>query len=240
MRFQSLIKPNWILKISFGLWIFWESGVKAASSIWQWAMNFLFMSWEDQIFRTTGSGIWLWMKFQTKSFIVNLSSLECVGVFVLFTAQRMMWVIKPWGQNWDGDYFRKKVLTERVIPILQDLMFWTSLRLPFCMTKHRAWKRVEPRTFWKDNNINFFGNEEWPSNSPDLNACENVWLIMKDEVEKRMLPELLATRYSHIKMEEHIDAVLQGMEFNMELFEPLLSSYPARLQAVSWYQWREH
>ena len=33
-------------------------------------------------------------------------------------------------------------------------------------------------------------------------------------------------------MEEHIDAVLRAMEFNMELFEPLLSSYPACLQAV--------
>ena len=65
----------------------------------------------------------------------------------------------------------------------------------------------------------------------DLNACENVGSILKDEVEKRMLSEL-ATRYSHIKMEEHIDAVLRGMEFNTELFESLLSSYLARLQAV--------
>ena len=55
---------------------------------------------------------------------------------------------------------------------------------------------------------------------------------MKDEVEKKMLSEPLATQYSRTKMEEHIDAVFQGMEFNRELFESLSSSYPARLQAV--------
>ena len=47
-----------------------------------------------------------------------------------------------------------------------------------------------------------------------------------------MLSEPLATWYSHTKMEEHIYAVLRGMEFNSEFFESLLSSYTARLQVV--------
>ena len=42
---------------------------------------------------------------------------------------------------------------------------------------------------------------------------------MKGEVEKRMLSEPLATRYSRTKMEEHIDAVLREMEFNTKFFE---------------------
>ena len=83
--------------------------------------------------------------------------------------------------------------------------------------------------------ITYPWSHPWKSdsvNSPNLNACENVRSILKDEVEKRMLSEPLAIRYSRTKMEEHIDAVLRGMEFNLEHFESLLSSYPNRLQAV--------
>ena len=49
-----------------------------------------------------------------------IKSPECVGVFVLFTARWMMWVIKLRGQSWNGDYFWEKISTERVIPFLQD------------------------------------------------------------------------------------------------------------------------
>ena len=70
-------------------------------------------------------------------------------------------------------------------------------------------KTFRTQNLLKDNNIDFFGNEEGPSNSPDLNASEKVRSILKDEVEKRMLSEPLATRYSCIKMEDHIDAVLR-------------------------------
>ena len=93
-------------------------------------------------------------------------------------------------------------------------------------------KVLRTQNLLKDNNIDFFGNEEWPSSSPNLNACENIGSILKGKVEKRMLSEHLATRYSRTKMEEHINAVLRGMEFNTELFESLLSSYPACLRAV--------
>ena len=80
MRFQSLVKPNWILKITFGLWISWESGMKAAFSILQWKMNFSFKSQGDPIFRTTESGHWFQMRFQTKSIIVNWS--KVLNVFL--------------------------------------------------------------------------------------------------------------------------------------------------------------
>ena len=76
-------------------------------------------------------------------------------------------------------------------------------------------KALRTQNLLKDNNIDFFGNEEWPGNSPDLNACKNVGSILKDEVEKTVLSEPLATRYTRTKMEEHIDALLRGTEFNM-------------------------
>ena len=34
--------------------------------------------------------------------------------------------------------------------------------------------------------MDFFGNNEWPGSSPDLNACENLGAIVKDRVEKRL------------------------------------------------------
>ena len=93
-------------------------------------------------------------------------------------------------------------------------------------------KALRTQNLLKDNDIDFFGNEEWPGNSPDLNVCENIGSILKDNVENRMLSEPLATQFSRTRMEEHIDAVLREMEFNTELFESLLSSYPTRAQAV--------
>ena len=41
-------------------------------------------------------------------------------IVVLFTAKKLMWVIKEKGESWDGGYFREKILTERVIPFLND------------------------------------------------------------------------------------------------------------------------
>ena len=82
MRFQSLVKPNWILKIASGLWIPWESGTKAASSIQQWVINFSLISQGDPIFRMTESGNWLRMRFQRKSIIVNWSKVLNVLVFL--------------------------------------------------------------------------------------------------------------------------------------------------------------
>ena len=162
-----------------------------------------------------------------------VKSPECVGVFVLFTARRMMWVIKSRGQSWDGDYFWEKILKEHVIPFLKDPQNALNVtQVTFLHNKAPCMKVLRTKNLLKGNNIDFFGNEEWPGNSPDLNACENIGSILKDEVEKRMLSEPLATRYSRTKMEEHISAVFQGMEFNMGLFESLSSSYPAQLQAV--------
>ena len=145
----------------------------------------------------------------------------------------MMWAIKPLGQSWDGDYFQEKIMMELIIPFLQDPQNLLNVtQITFLHDKAPCMKALQTKNLLKDNNIDFFGNEKWPSNSPNPKACENVGSIFKDGVEKRMLSEPLATRHSCTKMEEHIDAVLQGMEFNTELFESLLSSYHSRLQAV--------
>ena len=130
----------------------------------------------------------------------------------------MIWVVKPRGQSWEGDYFWEKILTELIIPLFHDHQNVLDVtQVTFLHDKAPCMIVLETQNLLKDSNIDFFRNEEWPGNFPDLNACENVGSILKDEVEKRMLSEPLATRYSRIKMEEHIDAVLWGMEFNTEL-----------------------
>ncbi|CAF4463241.1 unnamed protein product, partial [Rotaria magnacalcarata] len=39
----------------------------------------------------------------------------------------------------------------------------------------------------QDNDVNFWGNDIWPGNSPDLNVAECIGSIIKDEVETKML-----------------------------------------------------
>jgi hypothetical protein len=82
------------------------------------------------------------------------------------------------------------------------------------------------------NTSNFWSNNIWPRNSPDLHVAEHIGTIIKDEVEKRMLSETGSDRYSEETLKNHIIDVLQNMETDTELFESLLCSYPSRLRAV--------
>ena len=98
----------------------------------------------------------------------------------------------------------------RVIPYLQDPQNVLDVtQVTFLHDKAPCMKALQTQNLLKDNNIDFFGNEEWPGNSPNLSACENAGSILKDEVEERMLSEPLATKHSRTKMEEHIDTVLR-------------------------------
>ncbi|CAF4829191.1 unnamed protein product [Rotaria sp. Silwood1] len=44
----------------------------------------------------------------------------CIGIFVIFTAKRLHWVIKDKGESWTGQYFRDIILTEHVFPFLKN------------------------------------------------------------------------------------------------------------------------
>jgi ferredoxin len=45
---------------------------------------------------------------------------NCIGIFICFTAIRMIWVIKDDGESLDENFYRQCILTEKVIPFLSD------------------------------------------------------------------------------------------------------------------------
>jgi hypothetical protein len=157
----------------------------------------------------------------------------CVGIFVIFTAKKLHWVVKDKGESWTGQYFRDTILVQHVFPFLKneenvidvDEVIFVHDKAP-CMKANMTQQLIQ------DNNIDFWGNNIWPGNSPDLNVAEHIGTIIKDEVEKRMLSETGRDRYSEETLKNHIIDVLQNMETDTELFENLLCSYPSRLRAV--------
>ena len=84
----------------------------------------------------------------------------------------------------------------------------------------------------KANKIEFWGNEIWPGNSPDLNPAEHIEAIIKDEVEALMLQETGPGQYSVETRKNNLTLVLESLENKTELFEDLLCSYPSRLKAL--------
>ncbi len=141
--------------------------------------------------------------------------------------------MKDKGESWTDQYFRDTVLVQHVFPFLKneenvidvDEVIFVHDKAP-CMKANMTQQLIQ------DNNINFWGNNIWPGNSPDLNVAEHIRTIIKDEVEKRMLSETGSDRYSEETLKNHIIDVLQNMETDTEVFQSLLCSYTSRLRSV--------
>ena len=144
-----------------------------------------------------------------------------------------MWVIKEQGETWTGEYFRNTILTENLIPFLRnDQNVIDVNQVTLVHDKAPCFKALATQQLLQDNAIDFFGNNEWPGNSPDLNPCENVGAIIKDRVETRMHKLRGPNPYSIATLRNALTEVLAAMEFDTQLFESLLRSYPRRLAAV--------
>jgi hypothetical protein len=157
----------------------------------------------------------------------------CIGIFVIFTAKKLLWVLKEKGESWDGGYFREKILMENVIPFLSDpdnvLVVGEAV---FLHDKAPCMRAKATQQLLKAENVEFWGNDVWPGNSPDLNPAEHIGSIIKDEVEGLMLEESGPGRYSVETLRNNLIKVLESLENRTELFEDLLCSYPSRLKAV--------
>ena len=153
----------------------------------------------------------------------------CIGIFVIFTAKSLLWVIKEDGAKWNGEYFRS-ILSEQVIPFLKNPQNVISVPdVTFLHDKAPCFKALATQALLRDSGIDFFSNSEWPGSSPDLNPAEHIGAIIKDGVEEHLRQ---GGDQSQAALRRAIDAVLNGLRGNTGLFERLLCSYPARIKAV--------
>ena len=82
----------------------------------------------------------------------------CIGIFVIFTAKRLYWVIKDKGECWTGQHFRDIILIEHVFPFLQneenvidpDEVIFVYDKVP-CMGTY------PPQHLLHDNDVKFWG-----------------------------------------------------------------------------------
>lgn len=158
---------------------------------------------------------------------------QCIGIFICFTAVKLMWVIKDDGASWDGAYYRQSILTENVIPFLSDPRnVLDPSEVVYLHDNAPCHKANATQALLKDSEIDFFDRTQWPGNSPDLNVAEDIGSILMDKVESLMIAENGANRTSKVVLLQHLENVLHELQNETELFENLLKSYPQRLRAV--------
>ena len=153
----------------------------------------------------------------------------CYGIFICFTAVKVLWVAKEAGQSWDGNYFRD-MLSKELIPFLKDpenvvdpeAVVFLHDRAP-CMSA------LSTQALLKNSGIDFFGNIEWPGHSPDLNPTENMGAIIKERVERLMMER--ETR-DLADMKRHFRRVIRDINNDTTLLQTLLKSMRRRLDAV--------
>jgi hypothetical protein len=102
----------------------------------------------------------------------------------------------------------------------------------FLHDKAPCFKALATQQLLRDENVCFFGNDERPGYSPDLNVAENMGAVIKARVEKLMLQEVGIGRYSQETLLKNLQTILNEMETNKTLFITFLKSYPACLNAV--------
>ena len=124
----------------------------------------------------------------------------CIGIFIIFTAKKLHWVMKEQGESWTGQSFRDVILTQHVFPFLKneenvidpDQVVFVHDKAP-CMRANMTQQLL------KENDTIFWGNDIWPGNSPDLNVAEHIGTIIKDEIERKVLRKpwkiVISTRY---------------------------------------------
>ena len=70
----------------------------------------------------------------------------------------------------------------------------------------------------REHGINFWGNNIWPGNSPDLNHAEHIGSVIKDEVETLMHTESGPNNLSERTLKNNLVTVLQNLEKKKNYF----------------------
>lgn len=154
---------------------------------------------------------------------------QCYGVFVCFTAVKVMWVAKECGQSWDGEYFRT-VLQDDLIPFLKNAENVVDPEsVVFLHDKAPCMKALATQELLTDNDVDFFGNSQWPGNSPDLNPTENLGAIIKERVEQKMI---LRKSENINDLKRIFRSVVNELNTDTTLLQVLLKSMRNRLDEV--------
>ena len=158
---------------------------------------------------------------------------KCIGIFICFSSKSMIYVLKPVGQSWDGEYFRNTILEEHVIPFLHNERSVLSVGdATFLHDRAPCMKALQTQEMLRLNEIDFFDNSQWPGNSPDLNPTENLGAILKDRVEQKLIADFPNNDMNEDDLRNTLIETLEIMKSDTELFERLLRSFPDRLEAV--------
>ncbi|CAF3703691.1 unnamed protein product [Rotaria sp. Silwood1] len=162
-----------------------------------------------------------------------IQNARCIGIFVIFTAKKLLWVLKEEGQSWDGAYFREIILQKHVIPFLRNpTNVLDTNEVIFLHDKAPCMKANATQHLLEDEGVNFWGNSIWPGNSPDMNPAENIGAIIKDKVEELMISEDRRDRYDYDVLKANLENTLSDLEDDTDLFINLLCSMRKRFDAL--------
>ena len=157
----------------------------------------------------------------------------CVGVFLMFSVKKMIWVVKEKGQTWNGEYFREKVLKSHVIPFLTNKENVKSVKQAiFLHDRAPCMKALATQQLLKNNCIKFFDNSEWPGNSSDLNPCENLGSILMEKVDDKLHRRKIKKPATMVELMKIVRSCCKDLENDQNLFNNLLMSFPKRVNDV--------
>ena len=81
---------------------------------------------------------------------------RCIGIFVMFTTRKLLWVLKKSEQSWDSVYFRKIILQKHVLPFPRNsINIFDKKEIVFLHDKTPCMQAYTIQHFWKDEGLNF-------------------------------------------------------------------------------------
>lgn len=158
----------------------------------------------------------------------------CVGIFLLFTAKNMVWVVKEQGDSWTGNYFRKKIIEPVVIPFFDNQ---ANLEGPCGGTllwhdNAPGWRAKETVELLDEGKVPCFnpsGKRRVPPYSADLNLAENMGAILMESVEEILDEHDIAYTIKGPRLVAEIERVLKGLAADKQLLSRMISAFKPRM-----------